>query len=128
MPCFLHNLGNKKKFMGWCFLNMAGPWRLHLVVAANKTNHLRSALCFRQKNGRAEKLDQSHQEHKSCFGVKILDIRPPPWAWGATSVPCPLGSMHGLGSCKRSERNRLIPSKSHFLNFPSISRMGLGHA
>ena len=38
----------------------------------------------------------------------------------------PLGSTLGLGSCKRSERNRLIPSKSHFLNFP-ISHMGLGH-
>ena len=33
---------------------------------------------------------------------------------------CPLGSMHGLSSCKRFERNRLIFSKPQFLNFPQF--------
>ena len=35
--------------MGWCFLDMAGLWRLHLVVTADKANHLGLAICFRQK-------------------------------------------------------------------------------
>jgi len=37
---------------------MAGPWRLHLVVAADKTSHLGSTMCFTQKktkNGKAWK-------------------------------------------------------------------------
>ena len=80
-----------------------------------------------KKMVQTETLGHSHPEYKSCFGVEILDTRPLPWAWGATSVPCPLGSMRGLGLCKRSKRNRPIPSKPHFLNFP-ISCMGLGHA
>ena len=75
----------------------------------------------KKKKGWAETLDHSHLEHKSYFGVEILDTRPPPWAWDATSVPCPLGSTHGLSSYKRSERNRPIPSKPHFLNFPCKS-------
>ena len=69
----------------------------------------------------------SHLEHKSSFEVNILDTRSLPWAWGVTSVPCPLGSTHGLDSCKRSKRNQPIPFKPHFLNFP-ISHTGLGHA
>ena len=35
--------------MSWCFLDMAGPWRLHLVVAADQASHLWLAMCFRQK-------------------------------------------------------------------------------
>ena len=31
-----------------------------------------------------------------------------------------LGSTHGLGSCKRSKRNRPISSKPHSLNFPNM--------
>ena len=57
---------------------MADPWRLHLVVAVDKASHLGEALCFRQKNGIAEKLDHSHPEYKSGFGMEILDTRPPP--------------------------------------------------
>ena len=38
-----------------------------------------SQLCLKEKKkGWAETLGHSHLEHKSCFGVKILDIRPPP--------------------------------------------------
>ena len=51
---------------------------LHLVVVANKASHLGLALCFRQKNGEAEKLGHSQLEHKSYFGVEILDTRPLP--------------------------------------------------
>ena len=50
---------------------MAGPWRLHLVVAADKASHLGSALCFRQKNGRVEKLGHSHPKHKTILGWKF---------------------------------------------------------
>ena len=28
---------------------MADPWRLHLVVATDKANHLGSTICFRQR-------------------------------------------------------------------------------
>ena len=55
---------------------MAGSWRLHLVVAAEQASHLGLVMCFRQKNGKAEKLGYSHPEHKNCFGVEILDTRP----------------------------------------------------
>ena len=73
-----------------------------------------------------ETFGHSQVEHKSSFGVKISGTRPPPWAWGATSVPCRLGSMHELGSCKWFKRNLNIPSKSHFLNFPNmLHRLGL---
>ena len=57
---------------------MAGPWRLHLVVAADKANHLGLAICFRQKNGRAKKLGHSQPEHKGSFKVEISGTRPPP--------------------------------------------------
>ena len=66
---------------------------------------------------KVETLGHSQSKYKNCLGVEILGTRPPPWAWDATSVPYPLGNMHGLGSCKRSWRNWLIPSKPHFLNF-----------
>ena len=65
------------------------------------------------------------QSIKAVFGVEILDIRPPPWVWDATSVPCSLGSTYGLCSCKRFERNWPIPPKPHFLNF-SHKLHGLG--
>ena len=35
--------------MGWYFLDMAGPWKLYLVVVANKASYLESAICFRQQ-------------------------------------------------------------------------------
>ena len=72
-----------------------------------------------------ETLGYNHPEYKNSFKVKISGTRPLPWAWGATNVPCPLGSMLGLGSCKRFEKNQLIPSKPHFLSFPHKS-YGLG--
>ena len=56
---------------------MASPWSLHLVVAVDKASHLGLAMCFRQKKGKAEKLGHSHPEYKICFGVEILDTRPP---------------------------------------------------
>ena len=51
---------------------MAGPWRLHLVVAANKASHLGLAICFRPKNGKAKRLGHSQSEHKDSFKVEIL--------------------------------------------------------
>ena len=37
------------KFMGRCFLDMAGPWSLHLIAVANMASHLGSAMCFSKK-------------------------------------------------------------------------------
>ena len=68
-----------------------------------------------------ETLGHSHPKYKTSFKVKISSTRPPPWAWGATSVPYSFGSTLGLGSCKRFEKNQLIPSKPHFFSFPHKS-------
>ena len=48
--------------MGWFFLDMAGPWRLHLVAVVDKTSHLGSTMCFRLKECKAEKLGHSQFE------------------------------------------------------------------
>ena len=74
-----------------------------------------------KKMVQAKTLGHSQLKYINCFGVEISGTRSPPWARSATDIPCPLGSTHGLGSCKRSEKNRLIPSKPHFLNFPNMS-------
>ena len=107
-----------------CFRPLGGSTRWELAVDVGQWE---PTIFKGKKLVRTETLSHSHPKYKSCFGMEILDTRPPPWAWGATNVPYLLGSTHGLGSCKRSERNQLIPSKPHFLNFP-ISCMGLNHA
>ena len=56
---------------------MVGPWSLHLVDAADKVSHLGSAICFRPKKGRVEKLGHSYLEHKGSFKVEISGTRPP---------------------------------------------------
>ena len=57
---------------------MASPWSLHLVVAADKANHLGSAMCFRLKNDKAERLGHNQPEHKGFFKVGISGTKPPP--------------------------------------------------
>ena len=45
---------------------------------ADKASHLGSAIYFRPKNGKAEKLGHSQSEYKGSFKVEILGTRPPP--------------------------------------------------
>ena len=47
-----------------------------MVVAADKASHLGSAMCFRPKNGKAERLGHSQPKHKGSFKVEISGIRP----------------------------------------------------
>ena len=52
---------------------------------------------FKDKNGLGQKFWVTiNQSIKAILGW-ILGTRPHPWAWGATNVPYPLGSTHGLG-------------------------------
>ena len=53
-------------------------WSLHLVIVVDKASHLRSAICFRQKDCKEEKLGYSQQEHRNFIGVEILGARLPP--------------------------------------------------
>ena len=55
---------------------MAGPWSLNLVVATNKASHLGSAICFRLKNGKTERLGHNLPEHEGSFKVEILSTIP----------------------------------------------------
>ena len=42
---------------------MGGPWRLHLVVAADKASHLESTMCFTPKN-KKKKRRRKKVEHR----------------------------------------------------------------
>ena len=57
---------------------MAGPRRLLLVVVADNASHLGSAMYFRQKESRVEKLGHSQLEYESSFVVEIASTRPHP--------------------------------------------------
>ena len=102
----------------YCFRPLGGSFEWGLAAEVGQ----REPTIFKgKKMFWTETSSHSQPEHKNCFGIKILGTRALSWAWGATSVPCPLGSTLVLGSCKRCERNRPIPTILYFLNFPNKS-------
>jgi len=56
--------------------------------------------------------------------AQFLDTRPFSWALDVASVLNPLGSIDDLGSCKRSKKSSLMPSKPCYLNCPWVAWVG----
>ena len=84
-----------------------------------------SQLCLKAKTGSSRNFGPKLARAWKLFWDGNLDTRLCPWAWGATSVPCPLGSMHGLAHVKGPKETDPYPPNHTSLISP-ICRMGLG--